>query len=207
MGTAVLAEKVDYSDLPHVLNKSVVLGIITCVFVVALSFGTRFLEGPAETAVCGALVALGIALHVVLPAIWVNPRTVEGISGAAGIGLGASVVYLLVDVTLLQNIGIYTNRWAQIGGGSNWWYHPVWWQVGCYISWLGAFIWANQAERGGTSAVKVISLTAVCTVVCGVVAAASHFPAAGWNYPTFGVASLPGLALATLVSSFGEKRA
>ena len=37
-------------------------------------------------------------------------------AGAAGIGLAAAGVYLLVDVSLLQPIGTYTNRWREIGG-------------------------------------------------------------------------------------------
>ena len=83
-----------------------------------------------------------------LPGLWTRARTIEGIAGAAGIGLGATVVFLLVDVALLQNIGTYTNRWWQIGG-SNWWYHPIWWMVGTFLPWQGAWILANQMERNG----------------------------------------------------------
>ena len=43
--------------------------------------------------------------------------------------------------------------------------------------------------------------------VCAVVAVLIHFPGAGWNLGTFGVAFLPGLALATLASGMGAKRA
>ena len=83
------------------------------------------------------------------PAGHLDPaRTIEGIAGAAGIGLGAAFVFLLLDVVLLQNIGTYTNRWWQIGG-SNWWYHPIWWMVGTFLPWFGAWILANQAARNG----------------------------------------------------------
>ena len=83
-----------------------------------------------------------------LPGIWTRALTIEGIAGAAGIGLGAAFVFLLIDVVLLQNIGTYTNRWWQIGG-SNWWYHPIWWMVGTFLPWIGAWILANQAARNG----------------------------------------------------------
>jgi hypothetical protein len=35
----------------------------------------------------------------------------------------------------------------------------------------------------------------------------AHFPGAGWNLPTFGVAFLPGLALTTLLTGLGARRA
>ena len=95
-----------------------------------------------------------------LPGIWTRARTIEGIAGAAGIGLGAAFVFLLVDVVLLQNIGTYTNRWWQIGG-SNWWYHPIWWMVGTFLPWLGAWILANQAERNGRISAPAAFGTAV----------------------------------------------
>jgi hypothetical protein len=43
--------------------------------------------------------------------------------------------------------------------------------------------------------------------VLGAVAALLHFPGAAWSLPTFGVAFLPGLALATLLSGLGATRA
>jgi hypothetical protein len=39
-----------------------------------------------------------------------------------------------------------------------------------------------------------------------VLAIAMHFPGAGWDVGTFGVAFLPGLALATIVSVLGARR-
>jgi hypothetical protein len=47
----------------------------------------------------------------------------------------------------------------------------------------------------------------VAAIVCAVVAVLIHFPGASWNLGTFGVAFLPGLALATLLSGLGAKRA
>ncbi|HWB39781.1 MAG TPA: hypothetical protein VG500_00895, partial [Gemmatimonadales bacterium] len=134
-------------------------------------------------------------------------RTIEGIAGAAGIGLGASVVFLLVDVVLLQHIGTYTNRWWQIGG-SNWWYHPIWWMAGTFLPWLGAWILANQAERNGRiSGPAAFGTAAGFAVVVAIAAILIGFPGAGWNVSTFGVAFLPGLALATALSALGTRRA
>ena len=126
----------------------------------------------------------------------------------SGIGLGAAVVFLFIDVSLLQNIGTYNHRWLELGGGSNWWYHPVWWMVGTFLPWFGAWMLANQLVRGrAVSPGAAFGLALVCAVVLAVVAAVGRFPGAAWNLPTFGIAFLPGLALATLLSGLGAKRA
>lgn len=208
MATAVSRETVDVTDVPHVLRTSVKLGLLTSVLVLLFSLVSRFTGGMVENVLSVAIVVAGIAACTFWPGIWTNARTIEGISGAAGIGLGASVVYLLVDVALLQPIGTYSNRWAEIGGGSNWWYHPVWWMVAAYLPWLGSWIQANNAAKSGSlNTLQAIILTTVCTAVVGGLAIAVHFPKAGVNLGTFAVATLVGLPLATWISSFGVRKA
>ncbi|HWB41489.1 MAG TPA: hypothetical protein VG500_09535, partial [Gemmatimonadales bacterium] len=133
----------DVTDVPSIVRGAVLLGLFEAVMVVLLSLASRYLSGPLETAVLAVLLVVGLAAVTLLPGIWTRASTVEGIAGAAGIGLGAAVVFLLIDVVLLQYIGTYTNRWWQIGG-SNWWYHPIWWMAGTFLPWMGAFILANQ---------------------------------------------------------------
>ena len=87
-----------------------------------------------------------------LPGLWTRARTIEGIAGAAGIGLAAAFVFMVIDVALFQPLGLWTNRWLEIGGGANWWYHPVWWMVGTYLTWMGALVQANQAAKSGARA-------------------------------------------------------
>jgi hypothetical protein len=208
MATAVrLDGNADTTELPIILRGSAILGVIQSVCVFAVSVINKALEGTADAALTGVVVFLGAALTIVLPGLWTKARTIEGISGAAGIGLGATVMYLILDVAILQPLGTYTNRWHEIGGHSNWWYHPVWWMVGCYLSWLGAFIMANQAAKSGTASVGgTLGMVAVLTVACGAIAAVTGFPGAGWNVPTFAIAVLPALALGTWASSLGTKR-
>lgn len=208
MATAVpLGNATDTTDLPIIIRGSAILGLIQAVAVFAVSVINKALTGTADAALTGIVVAVGAALTIVLPGLWTRARTIEGISGAAGIGLGATVMFLILDVTILQPIGTYTNRWHEVGGHSNWWYHPVWWMVGCYLSWMGAFIMANQAQKRGTvSVVGLLGLVAVLAAVCGALAAVTGFPGAGWNVPTFAVAVLPALALGTWLSSLGTAR-
>ena len=154
------------------------------------------------------IVLVGLVAVTFLPGLWTRPRTIEGIAGAAGIGLAAAIVFLLIDVTLLQNIGTYGHRWLELGGGSNWWYHPVWWMVGTFLPWLGAWMLANQLVKGQRRVARR-GVRAGGRLCCrprrrrGV----RTFPGAAWNLGTFGVAFLPGLALATVISGLGAKRA
>jgi hypothetical protein len=117
-------------------------------------------------------------------------------------------VYLLIDVTVLQNIGTYGHRWLELGGGSNWWYHPIWWMVGTFLPWLGAWMLANQLGKGSAVSPGAAFVLALgCGIAFAVVATVAHFPGAGWTLATFGVAFLPGLALATVLSGLGARRA
>ena len=196
----------DVTDVPSIVRGAVLLGLLEAVIVLLFSLTTRFLDGPVETIVLALLLLLGLAPVTLLPGIWTRARTIEGIAGAAGIGLGAAVVFLLVDVVLLQHIGTYTNRWWQIGG-SNWWYHPIWWMAGTFLPWQGAWILANQAERNGRISAPAAYGTAIAfAIVAAIVAILIGFPGARWNVPTFGVAFLPGLALATALSALGTRR-
>jgi len=201
----------DTTEVPIIVRGSLKLGLAETLSVVAIGLVSRYLDGPVEIALEGVLLAFGIMLVVGLPGIWTRARTIEGIAGAAGIGLGATGVFLVLDLLFLQgNIfpALYTNRWREIGGGSNWWYHPVWWMVGTYLSWLGGWILANQTRKSGAPSLAGLAvLLGICTLVCGVIAVLVGFPGAGWNVPTFGVAVLPGLALATTISVLGARKA
>lgn len=207
MSSAVRADSgTDLTDLPYVLRSAVTLGVITAVVVVAMSFITRFLAGAAEFGLGAIVLVAGLTAVTFLPGSWTRPRTIEGIAGAAGIGLAATVVFLVIDVSVLQPTGIYTNRWREIGGGSNWWYHPVWWMVGTFLPWMGAQILASQARSGAASIAKGMLTALALTLVCAVLAVLLHFPGAGWNLGSFGVAFLPGVTLAAVVGALGGRR-
>jgi len=208
MSTAAeLHRDYDLTNVPAIVRGATILGLLEAAVVLLFSVVNRLLDGPVETILLALILAAGVGAVTLLPGLWTRARTIEGIAGAAGIGLGAAFVFLLVDVVLLQNIGTYTNRWWQIGG-SNWWYHPVWWMVGTLMPWLGAWILANQMERNGrVSAVAALGTALLFAIVVAVVAVLGRFPGAGWNLPTFGIAFLPGLALATGLSLLGSRRA
>ena len=198
----------DVTHVPAIVQGAVKLGLVESILVLLFSLASRFLAGPLEVVVCGVILLVGLAAVTMLPGLWTRPLTIEGIAGAAGIGLGAAGVFLLIDVMLLQNIGTYTDRWYEIGGGSNWWYHPVWWMVGTFLPWMGAWILANQTVKDGRpSAVSGLLTAVAAAVIVAVLAVLFGFPGAHWTLATFGVAFLPGLVLATALSAMGKRRA
>lgn len=207
--TAVGFERdVDQTAFPFLVRGGVKIGLLTAITVLLVSLVNRFTTGIIENILLVVIVGAGTYLVTFLPGQWTRARTIEGIAGAAGIGLAGTVVYLLIDVLPfigLQSIGTYTNRWREIGGGSNWWYHPVWWMLGTYLPWMGAYMIANQAKRGGVNVPRAAGLVAILAVVLGAAAALLGFPGAGWNVPTFGVAILPALALGTLITGLGKR--
>jgi hypothetical protein len=206
--TAETRRQYDATDVPAIVAGSVKLGLLEAALVLLFSLASRFLGGVIETVVCALIVVVGLAAVTMLPGLWTRAFTIEGIAGAAGIGLGGAAVFLLIDVILLQNIGTYSHRWRDIGGGSNWWYHPVWWMVGTFLPWMGAWILANQTARDGRPAVAVGLLTAfVAAVVIAIVAILVGFPGAHWTLGTFAVAFLPGLVAATIASAVGKRPA
>jgi hypothetical protein len=206
--TADARDEYDLTAVPAIVLGSIWLGLTEAVAVLLFSLASRFLGGALETLVCAIIVVAGLGAVTMLPGLWVRPRTIEGLAGAAGIGLGASVVFLLVDVILLQNIGTYTSRWYAVGGGSNWWYHPVWWMVGTFLPWMGAWILANQLTRGRQPSPGLgLAIAFGLGVVLALAAILLGFPGARWSLATFAVAFLPGLALAVVITGIGERRA
>jgi hypothetical protein len=197
----------DLTAVPRIVRGAVILGAIESIVVVLMAIITRLTGGVVEAVLGGIVLLAGLTLVTTLPGVWTRPRTIEGIAGAAGIGLAAAGVFLMFDVALLQPLGVYTNRWLEIGGGSNWWYHPVWWMVGTFIPWMGALLLAAQTARGQQPSVARVMAAAVgAAVLLAVLAVVFHFPGAHWSLGTFGVAFLPGVALAAAVASFRASR-
>src|SRR5918993_2633478 len=187
--TAELKGEYDLTRVPMIVQGAVKLGLLESIVVLLFALASRFLGGPVEVVVCGIILIVGVAAVTLLPGLWTRARTIEGIAGAAGIGLAATGVFLLIDVTLLQNIGTYTNRWYEVGGGSNWWYHPVWWMVGTFLPWMGAWILANQTARNGRPSVaNGLIIALLLSVLVAIVAIVLGFPGARWTLGTFAIA-------------------
>src|SRR3989440_2314149 len=92
-----------------------------------------------------------------LPALLTQARHVEGIAGAAAIGLWGSVVFTAIDIAVLRPFQAYPWTWDAIGGGSTWWYLPIWWMLGTFLAWTGGIVSAKRAVRGETSLPRAVT--------------------------------------------------
>jgi hypothetical protein len=199
----------DFDDtrVAMIVRYGITLAVIEAVFVIIVSVITKSLSGFVEHLLTGIAVFIGAMIVIFFPGTRTRPRTIEGIAGAAGIGLLAAWVFVPIDAFLLQPFHVYTNRWHQIGGWSIWWYIPVWWMVGTFAPWMGAWILSNQANRTGRASVPIAIVTlCITTAVVGSIATLLGFPGAGWHVPTFAVCLLPGLVLANAASALGRRQ-
>jgi hypothetical protein len=209
MTTAVsYNDSFDTTGLPNLLRGLTVLAIVQAVCVLATSLVERNFAGVTNRGLTAVIVAFGATFTIFYPGTRTRPRTIEGIAGAAAIGLGATWAFMVLDLIILQPLHTYTDRWYQVGGGANWWYIPAWWLVGTYLSWMGGFILAHLGRRTGRASVPLaVTLLAVLTAICGAGGAWLGFPGAGWNVPTFAIAIAPALLLENLLTWLVARRA
>src|SRR5437899_13057077 len=186
------------SDFRTVTVGGAKLGVATAVAVVAFLAASRLvpitggLRGGVEALI---VLAAGVAVAF-LPAQWTAARSTEGIAGAAAVGLVATVVFSAIDIVLLRPLNAYPWTWDAIGGGSNWWYLPIWWMLGTFLAWMGGLHTATRAARGATSLSSLAAPVVIGALVLAGIATLVHVPArfhvlAGAGY----VVTLAGLAI------------
>ncbi|HXH62862.1 MAG TPA: hypothetical protein VNG95_01695 [Gemmatimonadales bacterium] len=157
----------DQTDLPHLLTSGAKLGALTAGFVILFLVAARYLPAGAAAA-AESVIVLGIGLTMaVLPARWTVARHTEGIAGAAGVGLFSTVVFMAIDILVLRPVKAYPWTWDAIGGNSTWWYLAVWWQLGTFVSWMGAMFTAGQNARREMSTSRLAMQLIVPAVVLG----------------------------------------
>jgi hypothetical protein len=159
----------DRSDFRNVLVSGTKVGLATAVAVVAYLAVFRLLPVGLAREALSSLVVLAAAVAAGLwPGTLAVARDVEGIAGAAAIGLWGSVTFSVVDIVLLRPFHAYPWTWDAIGGGSSWWYLPVWWMLGTFIAWMGGMFTAGRHARGAATLGSVAVPVLVGAVVLGV---------------------------------------
>jgi hypothetical protein len=168
MSATVAPAVTDRSDFRSVLIAGTKLGIVISVAVVAYLAVARYLPEGTAAVVEALLVLVGGTLAAFLPGQLAVARTIEGIAGAAGVGLWGALVFSIIDIALLRPFGAYPWTWDDVGGGSTWWYMPIWWMLATFLAWMGGVLVASGAARGRSSIMSV----ATPVLVGGVVLAA-----------------------------------
>jgi hypothetical protein len=146
----------DRSDFRNVLMGGTLVGGITGIGVVAFVAMSRLLSpGAARDILESVLVLVGAVAVSLLPGQRAVSRTAEGVAGAAAIGLWGTVVFMAIDIVLLRPFKAYPWTWDAIGGGSSWWYLPIWWMLGTFLAWMGGWLTAARNARGAASLAQV----------------------------------------------------
>jgi hypothetical protein len=132
------------------------LGVLTATAVVLFLLVSRFAPeaGGVRSGLEALIVVVAGVLVSLLPGRWTAARHTEGIAGAAAIGLWGTIVFMAIDIVLLRPVKAYPWTWDALGGGSTWWYLPIWWMLGTFLAWMGAIITAAQAARGEATLVR-----------------------------------------------------
>ena len=173
--TAAPPAVADRSDFRTVTTGGGKLGALVGAAVLAFALISSLLPAGGLRGGVQALLVLATGACVAfLPAHWVAPRNGDGIAGTAALGLCGVVALTAIDVALLRPLNhfvtIYPWTWDRIGGGSTWWYLPIWWMLGTLLPWMGALLVARTAERGTPTFGRTVGPVLVGAVILAIIA-------------------------------------
>jgi len=152
----------DRSEFRHILISGTIVGAVTAAAVVLFLLASRVLPpGIVSSFLLMLIVLAGGVLAAFLPGFFAAARTVPGVASAAAIGLWGTIVFMAIDIILLRPFKAYPWTWDDIGGGSTWWYLPIWWMLGTFLAWMGAIVTAGRAARGGDTAIRSLAIAPV----------------------------------------------
>src|SRR5213078_999067 len=151
----------DRSEFRHVLLSGTIVGAVTGAAVVLFLLVSRSGLLPAGIVTSFLLMLIVLAGGVAaafLPGFFAASRTVQGVASAAAIGLWGTIAFMAIDIILLRPFRAFPWTWDAVGGGSTWWYLPIWWMLGTLLAWMGAIVTAGRAARGGDPAIRSLSI-------------------------------------------------
>jgi len=168
MTAATAPQSVNRSAWQLIVSGGAKIGVLTAIGVAAFALLSRSLAGTAETIGQAILILVGGTVFAFLPAHWIRPRSVDGIAWSAMLGLMGAVFFAAIDIALLRHVGIYPWAWDLIGGGSVYWYLPVWFMGSATLAWLGAWIVASQNRGSAGPLVGAAQAAGLAIVLFGV---------------------------------------
>jgi hypothetical protein len=154
----------DRSEFRHILQSGTIVGAVTGAAVVLFLLVSRSGVLPAGVVTSFLLMLIVLAGGVAaafLPGFFAVSRTVQGVASAAAIGLWGTIVFMAIDIILLRPFRAFPWTWDAVGGGSTWWYLPIWWMLGTFVAWIGAILTAGRGARGGDTSIRSLAIPAV----------------------------------------------
>jgi hypothetical protein len=152
----------DRSEFRHILLSGTIVGAVTGVAVVLFLLVSRLLAEGGVTAFLLMLIVLaGGVAAAFLPGFFAASRSTQGLASAAAIGLWGTITFMTIDIVLLRPLRAFPWTWDAVGGGSTWWYLPIWWMLGTFLAWMGAIVTAGRAARGGDTSIRSLAIPAV----------------------------------------------
>ena len=154
---------VDRSEFRHILVSGTIVGAVTGAAVVLFLLVSRsgLLPGIASSFLLMLIVLAGGVAAAFLPGFFAASRTVQGVASASAIGLWGTIVFMAIDIILLRPFQAFPWTWDAVGGGSTWWYLPIWWMLGTFVAWMGAIVTAGRGARGGDTSIRSLAIPAV----------------------------------------------
>jgi hypothetical protein len=160
------ATTVDRSEFRHVLFSGTIAGAVTAAAVIIYLVISRLLPAGIIEALLETIIVIAAAVAATfLPAFFATSRTVQGVASAAAIGLWGTIVFMAIDIILLRPFKAYPWTWDAVGGGSTWWYLPIWWMLGTFLAWMGAIVTAGRVARGGDASIRSLAIPVVAGAV------------------------------------------
>src|SRR5256885_10644592 len=161
----------DRSEFRHILISGTIVGAAIAAAVVVFLIVAWLLPAGVLTSILLMLIVLaGGALAAFLPAYWATARTTQGIASAAAIGLWGTIVFMAIDIILLRPFHAFPWTWDAVGGGSTWWYLPIWWMLGTFLAWMGALVTAARAARAREADVSIRALALPVVIGAAIIA-------------------------------------
>src|ERR1700680_3818837 len=104
MSATVAPTTIDRSDVRTVLTGGTMFGLVTAVAVWLYLWVSKYVPagGFFRGGVEALLVLVAGTVVTFLPGRWCAARSVEGIAGAAGMGLWGAFVFSMVDIVVLR---------------------------------------------------------------------------------------------------------
>jgi len=199
MSATVAPAASDRSDFRTVTVGGAKIGVATAIAVVAFLAALRLvpIAGGLRGGVLVLIVLAAGLAAAFLPAEWTAARSTEGIAGAAAVGLVGTVVFSAIDIVLLRPFKAYPWTWDAIGGGSTWWYLPIWWMLGTFLAWMGGIVTAASGEATlARRALPAVAGTIIVTAIGRLAGVPVAFPVVTGAAFTLVLAALALVALA-----------